>query len=146
MHLVANDILIPQFAALLREGKRVEFTPTGVSMRPFIEGGRDVVVLQKRQDVRVGDVCLVQLSETAFVLHRVIGLNGDSVTLMGDGNCSGLEHCSREDVLGTVISVRSPRGISKPLTRGWCWRHIFRPRWFWLKVYRHTLLKLYVKQ
>ncbi|MBO7502415.1 MAG: S24/S26 family peptidase [Paludibacteraceae bacterium] len=145
MHLVANDILIPHFADLLREGKRIEFTPTGVSMRPFIEGGRDVVVLQKQPDVRVGDVCLVQLPETTFVLHRVIALDRNRITLMGDGNCSGMEHCSREDVLGTVISVRSPRGIHKPLTRGWCWRYLFLPRWFWLKVYRHTLLKLYVK-
>ena len=33
-----NDILIPEFARLLKEGHLVEFSPRGVSMRPFIEG------------------------------------------------------------------------------------------------------------
>ena len=143
MHLVSNDILIPQFASLLQEGKRVEFTPTGVSMRPFIEGGKDTVVLQKQSMVRVGDICLVQLPSSTYVLHRVVRLSANQVTLQGDGNLRGEEHCSLSDVLGTVVSIRSPRGCRKPLTRGWCWRRLFRPRWFWLKVYRHSLLKFY---
>lgn len=40
-HIVANDILIPEIAQMLAEGREVRFTPTGNSMRPWIEGGRD---------------------------------------------------------------------------------------------------------
>lgn len=145
MHLVDNKILIPAFANLLMEGRRVEFTPTGVSMRPFIEGGRDTVILQKQEQVRVGDVCLVQLPSATYVLHRVIRVKGDHITLMGDGNLWGEEHCLYPDVLGTAVEVYSPSGMRKFLTRGWCWRHLCRPRWLFLKIYRHTLLKLYKK-
>lgn len=146
MHFVSNDILIPHFAQLLKEGKRVEFTPTGVSMRPFIEGGKDVVVLKKHPNVRVGDICLAQIPlqsrDYIYVLHRVIRLDDNNVILKGDGNLRGEECCSQDDILGTVEEIRSPRGIRKFCTRGWIWRHLH-PRWFFLKVYRHTVLKLY---
>ena len=36
-----NEIFIPEITRLVSEGKQVVFTPTGVSMRPFIEGGVD---------------------------------------------------------------------------------------------------------
>ena len=42
---IANEILIPELARLLATGKEVRFTPSGVSMRPFIEGDRDSVIL-----------------------------------------------------------------------------------------------------
>ena len=61
---IANDILIPELARLLADGKEVRFTPSGVSMRPFIEGDKDSVVLaQLTRAPRVGDILLVQ-SET----------------------------------------------------------------------------------
>ncbi|MBQ4507785.1 MAG: S24/S26 family peptidase [Paludibacteraceae bacterium] len=146
-HLVANEILIPEIASLLSEGREVLFTPTGCSMRPFIEGGRDTVLLTAPKKVRVGDVCLARIPLAGggytFVLHRVIKVCGTQVTLQGDGNLSGEEHCPLSDVLGSVVVARSPRGCRKPLTRGWFWRYICRPRRLWLKLYRHTLLKLY---
>lgn len=46
-HTVPNEILVPEIGRLLKEGKEVRFTPTGVSMRPFIEGGRDSVILRR---------------------------------------------------------------------------------------------------
>lgn len=143
MHVVANNILIPEMAAHLRAGKRVEFTPTGVSMRPFIEGGADSVVLQKLARVRVGDICLAELPSQTYVLHRVIHIKGDEITLMGDGNLLGTEHCTMSDIIGTVVSISSPKGMQKCLSRGWLWRYLCHPRWFFLKVYRHTILKLY---
>lgn len=144
-HVVANHILIPEIASLLREGKRVLFTPTGSSMRPFIEGGRDTVILELLPAVHKGDICLVQLpggdESSHYVLHRVIQVENGQVTLQGDGNLRGIEHCRIADVLGTVVRIQTPWGRTKPLTNGLLWRTLFRPRWFWLKVYRHTIVK-----
>ena len=137
---VENEILIPEMAALLREGKQVRFTPTGVSMRPFIEGGKDVVVLIKKPDVRVGDIALAAIG-SAFVLHRVIEVAGDAVTLLGDGNIGHSEHCTKADILGTVIRIETAGGRRKPLTRGRLWYHIRPCRRILLKVYR-KLIKL----
>ena len=146
---VDNDILIPEMAALLREGKEVRFTPTGISMRPFIEGGKDIVVLRKLSTIRIGDIALAAInrqsqttnhkSPQAYVLHRVIGLHGDNITLMGDGNLSGIEQCTTSDILGTVIRIENARGRRKPLTRGRLWYHLRPCRRILLKIYRKML-------
>ena len=155
---IENNILIPFQAEQLREGKDVIFTPTGVSMRPFIEGGKDAVVLRKLPEVRIGDIILAavqpptsnsvavqpptaQRSNIRYVLHRVIAIDGENVTLMGDGNIGTTEHCTLVDVLGTVIRIENAHGRRKPLTKGRLWYHLRRWRKIMLKVYR-KLLKL----
>ncbi|MCQ2339825.1 MAG: S24/S26 family peptidase [Paludibacteraceae bacterium] len=137
-HLVDNTVLIPEMVRLLHEGKSVTFTPTGVSMRPFIEGGQDSVILIKADQLRVGDIVLAQITPNHYVLHRLIALQGDQVTLMGDGNLFGQEHCSRSDVLAKVQRIISPKGHRKPLTRGRLWLMLLPLRRLLLKVYRHT--------
>lgn len=135
-HLIANDILIPEMAALLREGKKVQFTPSGVSMRPFIEGSRDSVILQTKERYRVGDIVLMQMP-SIYVLHRIIRTDGDHVTLQGDGNLRGEEHGEQSDILGYVTRIYSPRGIRKMRTRGRVWHHLLPWRRYLLKIYRH---------
>lgn len=137
-----NEILIPEIGRLLAEGYEVRFTPSGVSMRPFIEGGRDTVVLRQKGDVRVGDVCLCKVGER-FVLHRVIAVSENLVTLMGDGNLTGTESCLIGDVLGTVIRVEWPSGRQKCLTDGRIWRALLPLRRILLKLYRHSYLKVF---
>ena len=147
---VENEILIPEMAELLAEGKYVCFTPTGVSMRPFIEGGRDSVTLRKQTEVRVGDIVLAAVSGQQsdvsgqkagehYVLHRVIVVDGEHVTLQGDGNLSGTEQCTMAHVLGTVVRIETPRGRCKLLTRGRLWYRIRGGRKWWLKIYRKVL-------
>ena len=123
-----NEIFIPEIARLVAEGKQVVFTPTGVSMRPYIEGGVDSVTLVRADDLQVGDIVLAEVAPQHYVLHRIYALQGDTVTLMGDGNLQGNEHCTRSNVLAKVSAIRSPKGRNKPLTRAWLWRHILRTR------------------
>jgi len=137
-HLIANAILIPEIAQLVSEGKTVTFTPGGVSMRPFIEGGKDSVLLVRPEHLRVGDIILAEVSDERYVLHRLIALDGDHVTLMGDGNLRGEEYCIRENVLAKVREIRSPKGHRKPLTRGRLWHYALPLRRYLLKIYRHT--------
>ena len=42
---VANNILIPELVRLVNAQKEVRFTPSGVSMRPFIEGEKDSIAI-----------------------------------------------------------------------------------------------------
>lgn len=135
-----NEIFIPEIARLVAEGKQVVFTPTGVSMRPYIEGGVDSVTLVRPDDLRVGDIVLAEVAPQHYVLHRIYAMQGDAVTLMGDGNLQGTEHCTRSNVLAKVSAIRSPKGRTKPLTRARLWRHILRTRRLWLKIYRHTCI------
>ena len=135
-----NEIFIPEIARLVAEGKQVVFTPTGVSMRPYIEGGVDSVTLVRPDDLQVGNIVLAEVAPKHYVLHRIYAMQGDAVTLMGDGNLQGNEHCTRSNVLAKVSAIRSPKGRAKPLTRAWLWRHILRTRRLWLKIYRHTCI------
>lgn len=147
-HIVANQILIPEMGSLLQEGREVVFTPSGVSMRPYIEGGRDSVLLRKKDRARVGDMCLALVTrpgrkEPSYVLHRVIRVEDTRVVLMGDGNLRGEEYCRQKDIIGTVVRITTPWGSRKPLTRGRLWRLLLPWRRILLKIYRHSLLKCY---
>lgn len=142
---IENDILIPELARLLSEGKEVRFTPSGVSMRPFIEGDKDSVILAPLICApQRGDILLAQVQtlcgRTTYVLHRLIRVEGEQLTLMGDGNLAGTETCLRADVIGIVTRIESPKGRRKPLTSGYIW-YILRPVRKWLlKIYRHSIL------
>ena len=131
-----NDIFIPELVRLVREGKRVQFTPTGISMRPYIEGGKDSVLLGLPAGLEVGDIVLAEIFPQRYVLHRIIGIDGQQVTLMGDGNLRGEEHCDTEHVLAKVTAIISPDGHRKCLTKARLWRRILRTRRLWLKIYR----------
>ena len=139
MHLVENDILIPEMGRLLKGGQQVIFTPGGVSMRPFIEGGRDTVTLEYPKDIRVGDILLCKVGER-YVLHRLLTIEGDTLRLKGDGNITGGVYCHRDDVIGRVIAIRSPQGRQKRLTRGRLWHYLSPIRKYLLKVYRHLVI------
>ena len=147
---VANDILIPELARWISEEKEVRFTPSGVSMRPFIEGDRDSVILAHfTREPQRGDIVLAQISNAAaektYVLHRLVRVKrnqeGQKIyTLQGDGNINGEETCAREDIIARVIRIERPNGQHKCLTRGYLW-HALRPIRKWLlKIYRHTWL------
>lgn len=141
--LLPNEILIPEIARLVAAGQTVVFTPSGVSMRPYIEGGRDSVILGPAGKVKVGDIVLAQLEvNSAYVLHRVIGIRDGKYKLMGDGNLQGYETTSRHLILAKVVEIRSARGYRKPLTRAWLWRHTLCLRALGLKLYRKIILKI----
>ncbi len=155
-HIVANDILIPEMVRLLGEGYEVRFTPNGISMRPWIEGGRDSVVLRRlARPVRVGDIVLAQCAmhnaqctmhngRRIYVLHRVVRVEnaGERIVLMGDGNLVGEETCTPWDILGFVVRIENCRGWRKPLTRGRLWRRLLPCRKQLLWLYHKTIYRI----
>lgn len=142
---VENDILIPELARLIADKKEVRFTPSGVSMRPYIEGDRDSVILAPIASApRRGDILLARVvaadGRKVYVLHRLVRVEGEQYILQGDGNLSGEEACGREDIIARVSAIENPRGGRKCMTRGRIW-YALRPWRKWLlKIYRHTIL------
>ena len=135
-----NSILLPEFRRLLEAGHQVQFTPKGVSMRPYIEGGRDSVVLERpKSGISVGDIVLADIGGT-YVLHRVVWREGTQLVLHGDGNLYGEEHCACGDVLGVVTMIlRGGHHKVRP-TRAVVWRHLpMVVRKYVLKIYRKCL-------
>ena len=145
-----NDILIPELARLLAEEKEVRFTPSGVSMRPFIEGDRDSVILAPlTRSPRRGDILLARAifadGRANYVLHRLVRMERDEkgeivYVLQGDGNLEGEEICTRKDIIGRVKAIENQCGRRKCLTRGRLWYFLKPARKFLLKFYRHFCL------
>jgi len=144
--VVPNSILLGEVKSLLAEGRDVVIPTKGNSMLPFIHGERDSVILRRIDSLEVGDIVLAELREGVYVLHRVFALDGDDVTLMGDGNNRGTEHCRRKDIAGTAVGVlkkgrkevdcRSP----KALRQARAWRRLLPLRRIILAVYRRVFL------
>lgn len=136
--VVANEVLLEEAAVLMNEGREVTIRPLGSSMLPFIRGGRDSVRLRKMPSVAVGDMLLVRLPGPRYVLHRLISVDGDRLTLMGDGNLAGTENCTLADVMGTVTAIERGSRVVKPGNGRW-WRVLKPFRRYILAIYRRII-------
>ena len=96
-----NEIL-ESAIALVNDGLSVTFPVKGRSMLPFIIGGSESVILVQPGQPAVGDVVLAWVEGCRYVVHRIIRIDGDRVTLMGDGNVCGVEHCTLPVVASTI--------------------------------------------
>ncbi len=141
---VPVSALVAQVSGELLAGRAVTFVVRGRSMRPMLEDKRDSVRLvpPRAEKVRRGDVVLAATREGAYVLHRVTAREGDELTLKGDGNVRGCEHCSVPDVIGVADCFyrrRSRRPLPVASLR---WR-VYSALWMRLAPVRRLLLALY---
>ncbi len=107
--------IIGEVLRLVEEGVSVKLPVNGVSMLPFIVGGRDSVILRKPEDPKVGDVVLALVDGQHYVIHRVIKIEGEQVTLMGDGNIAGTEMCNLSDIRALATHVVKGKGNQRYL-------------------------------
>ena len=139
---MANEVFLPQVVALLQEGHTATLPLRGRSMRPFLEDGRDKALLQVIEEPKVGDAVLAEIAKGHFVLHRIIAIEGNHVTLRGDGNLSE-EHCRLEDVRAKAIGFYRKGRSKLDSTDGRKWR-IY--SWWWTRLFpirRYLLFALH---
>ena len=103
--ILPNAVMLGEVSRLLDEGRHVTIMTKGSSMSPFIRGDRDSVELAKMEKVETGDIVLCLLSDGRYVLHRVHRIDGNALTLKGDGNLDGTESCTLQDVCGTAVAI-----------------------------------------
>lgn len=142
---IQNDVLFSNVQALFEQGCSVKLTVIGFSMTPFLLNNRDKFILSPLKDKKLkkGMILLVQLPDKKFVLHRLIKLDGNQLTLMGDGNCDIYEIVSADAIIGFVESV-----VRKGKIIGYdsfYWR-FFSYFWSLLLPIRKPLLKLFWMQ
>ena len=141
---VPNAIFLPKVIDYLKDGHTVTLPLNGYSMRPFLENGRDKALLSYAADkdkLKVGDPVLAEVRKGFFVLHRLVAINGNEVTLLGDGNLTP-EHCHRDDIRATVIGFyrKGRQTLDRTDGRKWRWYS-----WWWmlLRPIRRYLLFIY---
>lgn len=145
----SNAVLLPEIVKILNEGKTVTLRLRGNSMRPFLEDNRDKALMKKAEHFKVGDPVLAEVCDKHFVLHRIVKIEGDKVTLRGDGNL-GVEHCGTKDVKAEIIGFyrKGRKKIDLVSGRKWrvysfLWMHLFPVRRYLLAFYRRIWIPLF---
>ena len=139
---MTDNEIIEEAIRLVREDVNVTLPVNGNSMLPFIIGGKESVILHSPGGiVDVGDVVLAWVDGNRYVVHRIIKLDYDRVTLMGDGNVAVTEHCRLNDIKARVTHVVSADNKKRDLYSRWRVRAA--KLWYWLRPIRRYLLAIY---
>ena len=139
--MISNKVIIEEAIRLVDEGVSVTLPVNGQSMLPFIIGGKESVILQKPVEPKVGDVVLAWVEGCRFVVHRIISISGNNVTLMGDGNIMGTERCTLSDIKAIATHVVSADEKIHDLNNPW--RMLCTRVWFQLRPVRRYILAIY---
>ena len=140
-----NEVFIPFVLEELKQvpDKTAVINLRGNSMRPFLKNERDKAVLAlPKGPCLKGDAVLAEVSPKHFVLHRIVDIDGDKITLRGDGNL-GDEHCLASDIRAKAVGFLRKGRTTPDLTTGRKWRLY---SWFWTRLYpirRYLLFALH---
>ena len=144
---MTDEQIIQEAVRLVQDGVSVTFPVKGRSMLPFIFGGRESVILQKPGSLQRGQVVLAQVGPDRYVVHRIIKIEPDRITLMGDGNICGTESCTPSNVLAIATHVVDEKGKRRTLEskgqmfKAKVWYRIRPLRRIILAVLRRTIKK-----
>lgn len=139
--LIPNEDLIPEIVRLINEGHTITLPLKGFSMRPFLEDGRDKALLTKPAQPKVGDPVLAETSPKHYVLHRIVAIDGTSITLLGDGNLTP-EHCTADDIRASVVGFYRKGRTTLDRTDGRKWK-VYSKAWMATRPARRWLLAFY---
>ncbi len=113
----------------LLDGECVSVAVRGESMLPFFRSGSTITLRPVQEgDIRKYNVVMADAGE-CFVVHRIVEVGYDYVTLFGDSNIRGMERVSREKIYGVVDCSAI---------------HIFFAKiWLWLRPVRRFPLAIF---
>lgn len=148
---VDNHIFMQEVVRRFREEgrKSVTFTVYGISMHPFLDSGRDKVVLTPPTEPHVGQVVLAEVMPQRYVMHRIIKIDGNTITMRGDGNPMKMtEQFTADKIVGVAEGfIRKGQYVS---TNSRKWRYYSavwqacNPMRRWLLIfYRLIILKYF---
>lgn len=131
--IISNRELFSIVRDTLVEGKTVRVAVKGESMLPFFRSGSTITLRPaKAEDIRKYAVVMADAGDN-FVVHRIIEVDGEYVTLLGDGNYIGTERVTRDKIYGVVDCSR----LHLLLAKFWLW---LRPvRRFPLAIFRRVM-------
>ena len=143
--IIDNDTFFADVLRLLDQGKRVTIPVKGLSMLPFIRGGKDLVVLEKAGEVlEADDIVLFHVGPREggrYVMHRILSIDGDAVDIQGDGVPETHEHVRRNQVIAKAVEIlRGGKCRVDPYSPG---QRRLVHFWQWLRPVRRYILFIY---
>ena len=91
-------------------GYSIFSTETG-SMSPTMEKG-DIVIIKIGKQAEEKDI-ITYKKENAFITHRIIEINGDSIIAKGDNNNTQDEAITKDAIVGKVVFIMNDVEIWK---------------------------------
>ena len=124
-------LMMEEIRKLISEGRTVSLTVKGNSMNPFLVSLRDQMTLGpwKDEDIRKGCVALVKDIRGNYLIHRIIARDGNTVTLIGDGNVGLYEKAATDEIIGIMYSMTRKGKVWKADDRMW---KLY--SWFWMLI------------
>lgn len=110
--------IIPFVKDSIALGKDVRITVTGNSMYPLFRSNQDTVTLEAFEQIRKYDVVLYKRPNGQYVLHRVLKVCGDCLTIAGDNEIKKEYPVQINDCIARMKSFES-RGRIYTTDAGW---------------------------
>lgn len=99
------------FEQVLERDGQLAYTNVGVSMMPLLRQGRDLMIIERKGPERCRKLDAVlfkrpgRTGRGAYVLHRILRVNGDGTYWIVGDNCVSGETVAEENVLGVLTAV-----------------------------------------
>lgn len=98
--------IAPVMREILEENGRVSFVSGGRSMLPTIRDGVDTVTLIKPDGrLKKGDIVFYQRDNGQYILHRIIGISGDTYITRGDNQWFDDFNIRQEQIIGVLTGI-----------------------------------------
>ena len=142
---MSNELV--NFEELLKRDGSFLYTFKGVSMKPLLNQGKDVVIISSiDRPIKKLDIVLYKVNER-YVLHRVIKIKKDHYVIRGDNTYSE-EFIPKDKVFGILTSYYKNDKLKKVNTKGaillyYLWLTTYPLRWLLVKTKR--LLRRIIK-
>ena len=141
MKVLPPEAAVERILAVMDTGAAAPLVISGSSMSPFLVHGRDTVYLSPpAAALKKGDMILYRRQSGAYVLHRIRAVEGETFTLIGDGQTEPEPGIRRDQVLAVVTAVRRKGRLLK---KGSFWWEFFEKIWLNMIPLRPAALKFY---
>ncbi len=114
--IVQNESFFLHILTEIEAGHHVVIPSKGNSMLPFIRPETDEIELSSidNKSIQKRNIVLAKTDEGNYVIHRIEKIDGDAITLRGDGNLTTREYCKRNNISAEVTAIlRKNRKIKK---------------------------------
>ncbi len=102
---IKNELFFEQIKPILQDGKSVQISVVGGSMRPFLKPGEKIILKPiEEKDFKRGNIVIAN-TLNGYVMHRIIHLNKNWIWMAGDGNLVQIEKITRAEVFAWVAFV-----------------------------------------
>ncbi len=94
------------FSDIIEETGQLVYTTRGISMRPLLRQGKDVVLIEKpKERCKKYDAVLFKRRNGQYVLHRILKVLDKKYWIVGD-NCISGEMVDEDQIVGVMTSLK----------------------------------------